>query len=105
MSNIAAHALSDAGIEARCYTDFPRRPDADHAASVAREDHRRDRAGDAGLLQPTPQCRRPQPRARASPAVKIAGYNLSTSVVKAYAVSASGRVDVSTHPSNPVSSS
>ena len=59
VSNIAARALSDAGIEARCYTDFL----GDRTLTMLR----RLRAKITGLLQPDPQCRRPQSRARASP--------------------------------------
>lgn len=101
VSNIAARALSDAGIEARCYTDFL----GDRTLTMLR----RLRAKITGETVPvTPVFCKPTPNVvdlnitpERRPAVEIAGYNLSTSVIKAYAVSASGRVDVSTHLSNP----
>lgn len=101
VSNIAARALSDAGIEARCYTDFL----GDRTLTMLR----RLRAKITGETVPvTPVFCNPTPNVvdlnlapERRPAVEIAGYNLSTSVVKAYAVSAGGRVDVSTHLSNP----
>ena len=101
VSNIAARALSDAGIEARCYTDFL----GDRTLTMMR----RLRAKITGETVPvTPVFCNPTPNVvdlslapERRPAVEIAGYNLSTSVVKAYAVSAAGRVDVSAHLSNP----
>ncbi|MGL4745368.1 MAG: hypothetical protein ACRCXL_13390 [Dermatophilaceae bacterium] len=101
VSNVAGRAISDAGIEARCYTDF--------LGDRVREELLKIRARISGeaftpapvFCNPTPNTVKLSPPAEGPPAVEISGYNLSRQSVQVWLVGAAGRVDVTQHLSNP----
>ena len=115
VSNVASRAASDAGIEAKCYTDFLRDRTREELIKIRARITKEKLELKPVFCNPTPKSINMNLSAERRPIIEIAGYNLTRQSIKVFlvedgsSVNSGGssvgkqgnKIDISEHLSNP----
>lgn len=102
VSNVASRAASDAGIEAKCYTDFLRDRTKEELIKIRATITKERLELRPVFCNPTPNSVDMNLSSERRPTIEIAGYNLTSQAMKVFLLG-DGKQDITNHLSNPSS--
>jgi hypothetical protein len=101
VSNVASRAASDAGIEAKCYTDFLRDRTKEELIKIRASITKEQLELRPVFCNPTPNSVDMNLSPERRPTIEIAGYNLTPQAMKVALLENDGKKDITAHLSNP----